>query len=90
MYAHKSRTFGIVIGTWFKAHIERRVTNADNGQVEVTLDEDVPGKTKTLPAGTVLFGQKAFNQVSQRLDISLSNGIMPEGIEFDLEQGLVQ
>ena len=84
VYAKKSQAFGITLGTWFRAHIERRITNADNGQVEVTLDEDVPGKTKTLPAGTVLFGQKAFNQVSQRLDISLSNGIMPEGIEFDL------
>ena len=84
VYTQQSRAFGITIGTWFRAHIERRITNADNGQVEVTLDEDVPGKTRTLPAGTVLFGQKSFNQVSQRLDISLSNGIMPEGVEFDL------
>ena len=83
-YSQQSRTFGIVIGTWFKAHIERRVTNADNGQVEVIVDEDVPGKTKTLPAGSTLFGQKAFNQVSQRLDLSLSNGITPDGFEFDL------
>ncbi len=78
VYSQKSRTFGIVIGTWFS------VTNADNGQVEVIIDEDVSGKTKTLPAGTTLFGQKAFNQVSQRLDLSLSNGITPDGFEFDL------
>jgi len=84
VYSQKSRTFGIVIGTWFKAHIERRITNADNGQVEVILDEDVIGKMKALPAGTTLFGQKAFNQVSQRLDLSLSNGITPVGFEFDL------
>jgi hypothetical protein len=48
--------FGFPIGTWFQAQIERRITNADNGQVEVILDKDVPGKTKVLPAGTVLFG----------------------------------
>lgn len=84
VYAKQSRAFGITIGTWFRAHIERRITNADNGQVEVTLDEDVPGKTRSLPAGAVLFGQKSFNQVSQRLDISLSNGITPTGVEFDV------
>ena len=84
VYAKQSRAFGITLGTWFRAHIERRITNADNGQVEVTLDEDVPGKTRSLPAGTVLFGQKSFNQVSQRLDISLSNGITPTGVEFDV------
>jgi hypothetical protein len=84
VYARKSRVFGIPIGTWFRAHIERRITNADNGQVEVILDKAVPGKMKALPAGTVLFGQKGFNQVSQRLDISLSNGITPDGFEFDV------
>ena len=83
VYAAQSRGYGIVIGTWFKAHIDRRVTNADNGQVEVVLDEAVVGKYKTLPAGATLFGQKSFNQASQRLDLSLSNGITPAGVEFD-------
>lgn len=82
VFAQNTRTFGITLGTWFQASIQRRITNADNGQVEVTLDEDVPGRTQTLPAGTVLFGQKSFNPVSQRLDISLTNGITPEGHEF--------
>jgi len=84
VFTQETRTFGITLGTWFQASIQRRITNADNGQVEVTLDEDVPGRTQTLPAGTVLFGQKSFNPVSQRLDISLANGITPEGHEFAL------
>jgi hypothetical protein len=60
------------------------VTHPDNGQIEVTLAEDVPGSSRTLPAGTVLFGQQSFNPMSQRLDISLSQGITPAGEEFSL------
>jgi hypothetical protein len=60
------------------------VTHPDNGQVEVTLAEDVPGSSRTLPAGTVLFGQKSFNPMSQRLAISLSQGITPAGEEFSV------
>jgi hypothetical protein len=84
VFAQETRRFGITLGTWFRANLERRITNADNGQVEVTLAEDVPGNSRTLPAGTVLFGQKTFNQASQRLDISLSQGITPAGEEFSL------
>jgi hypothetical protein len=84
VFAQETRRFGITLGTWFRANLERRITNADNGQVEVTLAEDVPGNTRMLPAGTVLFGQKSYNQVSQRLDISLSQGITPAGEEFSV------
>ena len=84
VFTPETRRFGITLGSWFRANLERQITNADNGQVEVTLAEDVPGSLRTLPAGTVLFGQKSFNQVSQRLDISLSQGITPAGEEFAL------
>jgi hypothetical protein len=84
VFTPETRRFGITLGTWFRATLDRRITNADNGQVEVTLAEDVPGSSRTLPAGTVLFGQKSFNPMSQRLDISLSQGITPAGEEFSL------
>ena len=84
VFNNETRTFGIVLGTWARAHIERRVSNADNGPVEVILDEDINGNKRDLPAGTVLFGPKGFNQTAQRLDVTLTHGITPDGSEFDI------
>ena len=80
----ETRPFGILLGTWARAHITRSVSNADNGPVEVTLDEDMNGQKRLLPAGTTLFGQKGFNPTSQRLDVTLTHGVTPDGQEFAL------
>lgn len=79
-----AQRFGILLGTWARARIERPITNADNGAVEVILDQALEGPQRTLPVGTMLFGDKGFNTTSQRLDVTLTRGITPEGEEFEL------
>ncbi len=62
--SQKTRRFGITLGTWFRAHIERRITNADNGQVEVTLEEDVPGKPRRSRPGRCCSGKNRSTRVA--------------------------
>jgi len=78
------RYFGIPLGTWFRVTLNRNVTNAETSQVELTVAENVSGKSRVLPAGSILFANKAYNTATKRLDCQLARGITPRGYEFNL------
>lgn len=74
--------FGIPIGTWIKGELLRPVSSAESGYIEFVLSEDIEGKYKTLPAGTIVFSNKNINEPDRRLE-SLSVTIrLPNDDEF--------
>ena len=85
--ASQSR-FGIRMGTWLRARLERNTTSADPGRLELVLIDEVVGDVKGLGQGTLLFADKAYNQSTQRLDMQVVKAITPEGDEFTL-RGLI-
>lgn len=76
------RRFGIRLGTWMPARLERTTTSSDPGMVEMVLTQDVDGDHRTLPKGTLLFARKAYNQGTKRLDLQIVKVITPEGHEM--------
>lgn len=82
------RAYGIRLGTWFEATIDRNISSAEPGLVEITLVSDVIGDKRTLNAGTKLFAEKQFNSATKRLELVVVKGITPRGQEFKMA-GLV-
>lgn len=80
--------FGIRMGTWLTAKLERKTSSAETGSVEVTLAEDAIGDRRTLPAGSILFLEKQLNSTTRRLEGMVTRGITPSGQEFEL-RGLI-
>jgi len=76
------KAYGIRIGTWMQGSINRNVSSAEPGLVEITLTADVVGDKRTLKAGTILFAQKQLNNATKRLDMVIQKGITPNGHEF--------
>lgn len=73
----KNGVYGVPFGKWAKVRLEREVTNADNGEIELILDEPLSGKKKDVDAGTILFANKSFNPSTKRMDLTISRAIMP-------------
>ncbi|MFZ5863173.1 MAG: TrbI/VirB10 family protein [Nitrospirota bacterium] len=82
------RLFGIRLGAWMPGRLTRTATNTEPGLVEIELTEDVAGDKKTLPAGTLVFAHKQYNDGTKRLELQVEKGITPSGLEFALH-GLV-
>lgn len=80
--------YGIRLGSWLHARLQRNTTSADPGRVEFVLTESYPGDIQTLDQGTVLFAKKAFNPATQRLDLQVIHAITPDGQEIDVN-GLI-
>ncbi len=74
--------FGISMGTWVRAELIRNVTSAETGQIEFRILDDVPGRIKPLPAETILFANKQFNEAARRLEALTSVAILPNGEEI--------
>lgn len=74
----KDSVYGIPFGKWAKVRLEREVTNADNGEIELILDEPLSGKKKDVDAGTILFASKTFNSSTKRMDLTILRAIMPD------------
>lgn len=79
-----TRLFGVRLGTWMEAHINRDTTSAEPGLVELTVTSDVVGDKKTLPSGSVLFAQKQLNSATKRMELHVQKGITPKGVEFKM------
>lgn len=77
--------FTIRRGTWIKAELRRDVNNAEPGDVELYLSQDVHGEKHSLPIDTQLFANKGFNTATQRLDMLTTYAITPSGREFVLK-----
>lgn len=80
--ANTKKYFGIPLGTWFQVSLGRNVSNAESGQVELTVVEEVPGTRRSMPTGTLLFAEKTYNHGTKRLDCRAVRGITPKGVEF--------
>lgn len=76
--------FGIRLGTWMPANLNRDTSSAEPGSVELSISEDVIGDKRTLPAGTVLFANKRLNSATKRMEMVVTHGITPSGQEFKL------
>lgn len=85
---HSTVAFGVRLGTWLNASLGRNTTSGDSGSVELTLTSDVIGDRRTLPAGTVLFADKALNNITKRMEMVVTHGITPTGLEFEM-RGMV-
>lgn len=81
-------TFGIRLGTWLSASLNRNTTSADSGTIELTLTADAIGDRRTLPTGTTLFAEKSLNSATKRLEMLVTHGITPNGVEFEM-RGIV-
>jgi len=77
--------FGIRRGTWIKAELRRDINNAEPGDVELYLSQEIYGTKHTLPADTQLFANKGLNTATQRLDMLTTYAITPSGREFVLK-----
>lgn len=80
----KQQRFGIRLGTWMPARLDRTTTSADPGLVELVLANHVQGDHRTLPKGTLLFARKAYNRGTQRLDLRITKMITPDGHELEI------
>jgi hypothetical protein len=80
--------FGIRLGSWLNASLDRNTTSGESGSVELTLTGDAIGDRRTLPAGTVLFADKNLNNTTMRMEMVVTHGITPTGLEFEMH-GLV-
>ncbi len=85
---HATVAFGVRLGTWLNATLGRNTTSGDSGSVELTLTSDAIGDRRTLPAGTVLFADKALNNITKRMEMVVTYGITPAGLEFEM-RGMV-
>ncbi|HFE36801.1 MAG TPA: hypothetical protein ENK06_00095, partial [Gammaproteobacteria bacterium] len=77
--------FGIRRGTWIKAELRRDINNAEPGDVELYLSQEIYGTKHTLPVDTQLFANKGLNTATQRLDMLTTYAITPAGREFVLK-----
>jgi len=85
---HSNVAFGIRLGSWLNASLDRNTTSGESGSVELTLTSDAIGDRRTLPAGTVLFADKNLNNTTKRMEMVITHGITPTGLEFEMH-GLV-
>lgn len=76
--AEDQKAFGIRKGTWAEVEIARRISSADFGEVEIRLINTIPGKFRDLPANTLLFAHTGYNQGSQRMNIQVTNALLPD------------
>ncbi len=80
--------FGIRLGSWLNASLDRNTTSGESGAVELTLATDYIGGRRTLPARTVLFADKSLNTTTKRMEMLVTHGITPAGLEFEM-RGMV-
>ena len=85
---YSTAAFGIRLGSWLNASLDRNTTSGESGSVELTLTGDAIGDRRTLPAGTVLFADKNLNNTTKRMEMVVTHGITPAGQEFEMH-GLV-
>lgn len=78
------RYYGIRRGAWLNGEILRDVNSSEPGDVEIYITREIHGDKRTLPVGTVIFANKAFNSATNRLDFLVTYAIAPNGREFEL------
>ncbi len=76
--------YGIRIGTWIEVEMLRNISSGEPGVVSFRVTEPVQGRYRVLEAGTELFAEKAFNGVTERLEMMIARGVTLDGEEFEI------
>lgn len=74
--------FGIRLGQWMEATLDRNSSSAEPGMIELQLTKDVQGDKRVLRAGTLIYVSKTLNGGTKRLELMTVKGITPDGYEF--------
>jgi hypothetical protein len=74
--------FGISRGAWIPVRLDRDTNSAEPGDVSLITTAEVQGRARSLPSGSELFGQRRYNSATDRLDIFVTGGQLPDGTEF--------
>jgi len=77
--------FGIRLGRWMEATLDRNSSSAEPGMIELRISKDVVGDKRTLSAGTLIYASKMLNGGTKRLELNAVKGITPDGHEFNVK-----
>ena len=80
----ETEKFGIRAGTWARVYLSRPVSSSESSDIELELLEDVVGRYKTLPGGTIFFTRHRVNLATQRLDMEVILMVLPDGEELQV------
>ena len=80
----KQSHYGIRLGTWMLASLNRKTNSAEPGLIELTLTQDIDGDLRTLETGTQFFAKAVYNDGSKRMDLKIKKAITPDGKEIKL------
>jgi hypothetical protein len=80
--------FGISLGTEIKVSLDDSASNVQPGFIKLKVEETVRGRKSDLPYGSTLFARSSAVIGSERLFLSVSRGVTPDGDEFNA-QGVV-
>lgn len=78
------KPYGIKRGAWGEVRLDRQISSADSGWVEYTLEEDIVGQWRSLPAGTIFFGSKQINTQNRKLESKINLARLPDGTEIKM------
>jgi len=79
----RQKRYGIKRNTWLEVKLDRTVSSADTGTVELILLSPFTGGIDVLPAQTVFEAEARFNDGNKRLDLTIKKCLLPDGKELD-------
>ena len=74
--------FGVRLGQWMEATLDRNSSSAEPGMIELRLTKDVQGHKRVLGAGTMIYASKTLNGGTKRMELMTVKGITLDGLEF--------
>ena len=76
--------FGVRAGTWARVFLPRSVSSSEPANIELELIEEIEGRHKNVPAGTIFFTKHRINPATQRLDMQAVLMVLPDGSEYSI------
>ena len=76
--------FGVRAGTWARVFLPRSVSSSEPANIELELVEEIEGRHKNVPAGTIFFTKHRINSATQRLDMQVVLMVLPDGSEYSI------
>ena len=76
--------FGVRAGTWARVFLPRSVSSSEPANIELELVEEIEGRHKNVPAGTIFFTKHRINPATQRLDMQAVLMVLPDGSEYSI------
>ncbi len=76
--------FGVRAGTWSRVFLPRSVSSSEPANIELELIDEIEGRHKNVPAGTIFFTKHRINPATQRLDMQAVLMVLPDGSEYSI------